>query len=88
MAADTKIQQNTPTDYHRENAIRRTRWIMVFAILAVLFLVIIILNVNTGNVDISVGPIQIILFTKSGNIDEVNIICRSGNCHVRKRRRM
>ena len=64
------------TDYHRENALRRSRWIMVFAVLAVIFLVIIILNINTGNVDISVGRILNILFTKSGNVDEVNIIWR------------
>ncbi len=64
------------TDYHRENALRRSRWIMVFAVLAVVFLVIIILNINTGNVDISVGRILNILFTKSGNVDEVNIIWR------------
>ena len=76
MSEDKKMQQNTMTDYHRENALRRSRWIMVFAVLAVVFLVIIILNINTGNVDISVGRILNILFTKSGNVDEVNIIWR------------
>ena len=60
--------------FHAENLGRRVRWLTVFIILIALFCVIIVLNINTGNVHISVGRILEILFTKSGNQDEVNII--------------
>ena len=47
---------------------------MVFAVLIFLFLLIVVLNINTGNVHISVPRILEILFTRGGNKDEVNII--------------
>lgn len=62
------------SDFHQENLGKRARCITVFAILAAAFLIIIILNINTGNVHISVPRILDILFTRSGNTDEVNII--------------
>jgi len=62
------------SDFHQENLGKRARCITVFVILAVAFLIIIILNINTGNVHISVPRILDILFTRSGNADEVNII--------------
>ena len=62
------------SSFHTENLRRRMRWIAVFAGLLVAFFIIIVLNVNTGNVHISVSRILEILFTRSGNKDEVNII--------------
>ncbi len=53
---------------------RRTRYAVVFAVLAIAFAVIVILNINTGNVHISVPEIFRILFFKDGGSTEVNII--------------
>lgn len=64
------------TDYHKENAKRRIRYAFVFAILAALFFLIIIVSINTGNVDISIGKILKILFLKQGESQDVNIIWR------------
>lgn len=50
------------------------RCLLVFAILIAAVFIILILNINTGNVHISVGRIFEILFTGNGNKDEVNII--------------
>ncbi|MBQ3274489.1 MAG: iron ABC transporter permease [Christensenellaceae bacterium] len=60
--------------FHAQNARRRTRFILVFAALAAAVLAIIILNINTGSVEISVGRIFEILFGGGGTRDEVNII--------------
>ena len=62
------------SSYHAANAKRRMRYTLVFAILAVVVLVFIVLNINTGSVDISVGRIFEILFAGGGSKDEVNII--------------
>ena len=70
-SADSTSAQSS---FHSENLRRRMRWIAVFAGLLVAFFIIIVLNVNTGNVHISVSRILEILFTRSGNKDEVNII--------------
>ncbi len=70
-SADSTSAQSS---FHTENLRRRMRWIAVFAGLLVAFFIIIVLNVNTGNVHISVSRILEILFTRSGNKDEVNII--------------
>ncbi len=50
------------------------RCILVFAILAVIVLILLVLNINTGSVDISVGKIFEILFSGGGTGDEYNII--------------
>ena len=60
--------------YHAENFRRRTRYTLVFASLIFAFLLISVLNINTGNVHIPVPRILGILFTQGGNRDEVNII--------------
>ena len=60
--------------FHEENFKRRTRYAAVFLLLAAAFFIIIILNINTGNVKIPVSRILQILFTKTGSLDEVNII--------------
>ena len=50
------------------------RVVTVFASLAAAFLLIIILNIRIGNVAIPVDEILKILFTKTGNTTQVNII--------------
>ena len=62
--------------FHEENFRRRSRYTMVFIILAAAFCLITVLNINTGNVHISVQKIAQIIFTKAGSKDEVNIIWR------------
>ncbi len=53
---------------------RRMRSAAVFTVLAALFIVILVLNINIGNVHISPGAMMRILFLHSGDPDEVNII--------------
>lgn len=60
--------------FHSENFRRRTRYTMVFIVLAVAFCVITVLNINTGNVRISVPTILDILFQHGGNDVEYSII--------------
>ncbi len=70
-------KQNMPNeanDFHMENFRRRTRYILVFAILTAAFILITLLNINTGNVQISVGEIGKILFAGGGDTKEYNII--------------
>ncbi|MCD2492255.1 iron ABC transporter permease [Lacrimispora sp. NSJ-141] len=57
-----------------ENFKRRSRYILVFAVLLAAFLAITVLNINTGNVDISVPEILRILFHGTGGTTEYNII--------------
>ena len=71
MSNTTDIQRNT---YRAENFRRRSRYTMVFALLAVAFFLIVVLNINTGNVKIPVKRILQIIFTQTGSRDEVNII--------------
>ncbi len=52
----------------------RLRYTVVFAALAAAFLVIVVLNINIGNVQISVPEILRILFLGEGDSTEVNII--------------
>ena len=60
--------------FHEANIRRRIRCGMVFAVLAAVFCLIIVLNINTGNVRIPVGRILKIIFLRSGERDEMNII--------------
>ncbi|MBE6005685.1 MAG: iron ABC transporter permease [Sarcina sp.] len=55
-------------------AARRIRYGMVFAALAAAFFVIIVLNINTGSVQIPAGRIFRILLTGQGEAKEVSII--------------
>ena len=61
-------------DFHMENFRRRSRYFLVFLVLTAAFLVITVLNINTGNVDISVSEILRILFKGTENTTEYNII--------------
>ena len=62
------------TSFHHENFRRRTRYTAVFLILAAVFCVVTVLNINTGNVHIPVPKILRILFLKEGAATEYNII--------------
>lgn len=62
------------TSFHQENFRRRTRYTAVFLILAAVFCVVTVLNINTGNVHIPVTKILRILFLKEGAATEYNII--------------
>lgn len=53
---------------------RRIRYEVVFITLILLLCVITVLNINIGSVPISIGEIARILFTKSGETAQVNII--------------
>ena len=64
----------THTGFQMENFKRRSRYTIVFAGLLLAFLVIVVLNVNTGSVDISVSDIFRILFQGTGETSEHNII--------------
>ncbi|MBD8931480.1 MAG: iron ABC transporter permease [Ruminococcus sp.] len=57
-----------------ENLKRRSRYTIVFITMAILFFIIVVLNINTGNVHISVAKILKILFLRDGEAVEYNII--------------
>ena len=58
----------------KKNWKRNTRYVGVFAVLAAVFCMIVVLNINTGNVQISVPEILRILFLKKGTQVQMNII--------------
>lgn len=60
--------------FHMENFRRRSRYATVFVILILAFLAIIVLNVNTGTTNISVGKIFRIIFLRDGDSTEYNVI--------------
>ena len=62
------------TSFHQENFRRRTRYTAVFLILAAVFCVVTVLNINAGNIHIPVPKILRILFQKEGAATEYNII--------------
>ena len=53
---------------------KQVRYLIVFGVLIAAFFVVTVLNINTGNVHIPVKRIFEILFTKQGEVKEVNII--------------
>ena len=61
-------------DFHRENFKRRSRFVMVFLLLILAFVVIVIWNVNTGSVKISPSEIIKILLQRGEGQTEYNII--------------
>ena len=60
--------------FQMENLKRRSRYTMVFITMAILFFIIVVLNINAGNVHISVAKILKILFLRDGEAVEYNII--------------
>ena len=61
-------------DFFGVAARRRARYTLVFVLLIAAFFAIIILNINTGNVHISILKILRIFFLRDGTPTEVNII--------------
>lgn len=75
MALYTEASTSPQTGgFHKENARRRARFVLVFAILAAAFAAITILNITIGNVSITGKDILRILFFKEGEETAVNII--------------
>ena len=66
----------TAESFRQENFRRRSRYLVVFAVLAVAFCVIIVVNINSGNVNIPISRILDILFSRTGDSKEVDIIWR------------
>ena len=75
---DTKItEKNTAVEsFRHENLRRRSRYTAVFAVLAIAFCVIIVVNINSGNVNIPISRILEIIFKRTGDAKEVDIIWR------------
>ena len=72
-----KMQKTTEAagmDFHHENFLRRSRYATVFFVLLIAFGAITVLNINTGNVHISVENILKIIFLRQGEEMEYNII--------------
>lgn len=67
-------KQTESVSFHGENFKRRSRYTVVFLGLLAAFFVIIVLNINTGNVHISVPKILRILFMRDGDAVEYSII--------------
>ena len=59
---------------NKVNLRRRTRYGIVFLVLALAFCAIIVLNINVGSVPIPIGEIARILFKRSGDPTQVSII--------------
>ena len=59
---------------NKVNLRRRTRYGIVFLVLAIAFCAIIVLNINVGSVPIPMGEIARILFKRSGDPTQVSII--------------
>lgn len=68
---ETKQEQ---LSFHTENFRKRSRYIFVFVCMIAAFFVITVLNINTGNVHISVPKILRILFLHDGEAVEYSII--------------
>lgn len=62
------------SNFHMENFKRRSRYTIVFVTLIIAFFLIVVWNVNTGSVDISVSEIFKILFMGAGEQTEYSII--------------
>ena len=69
-----KNRAEAPSGFHMENFRRRSRYTAVFAVLSIAFVIIVVLNVNTGSVDISISEIFNILFRGAGEETQYSII--------------
>ena len=67
-------KQPDGTSFHMENFKRRSRYALVFILLILAFCVITVLNINTGNVHISLSEIADILLKKLTDTKEYSII--------------
>ena len=64
------------TSFRAENFRRRSRYFAVFVGLFIAFVIITVININSGNVNISISNILHILLTHTGDSKEVDIIWR------------
>ena len=71
---NAKTTEAAGMDFHHENFLRRSRYATVFSVLLIAFGAITVLNINTGNVHISVENILKIIFLRQGEEMEYNII--------------
>ena len=76
---EVKVNQQEPPatalgGYHAENFRRRTRCAIVFAIMIAAFAVVIVININSGNVHISVSEIAKAIFLREGQDKVLDII--------------
>ena len=71
---EIRKEPDAPMNFHMENLKRRMRYIIVFAVLAAAFVVITVININSGNVKISMPDILRIIFLGDGAEMEYNII--------------
>lgn len=62
------------SSYMHEKRRRRGRILLVFAVLVLAFAALAVLNINTGNVHISISDIFRIIFLQDGSFKEFNII--------------
>ena len=69
-----KPNETGKADFFGVTARRRARYTLVFVLLIVVFFVIVVLNINTGNVHISIPKILRIFFLRDGTPTEINII--------------
>ncbi|MCQ2510910.1 MAG: iron ABC transporter permease [Lachnospiraceae bacterium] len=69
-----QLTQENVGSFHRENFRKRSRYIAVFVVLLAAFVFITVLNINTGNVNISIPNILKIIFLRQGEATEYNII--------------
>ena len=67
-------RQSDGTSFHMENFKRRSRYTLVFVLLILAFGLITVLNINTGNVHISLSEIIDILLKKVTDTKEYSII--------------
>ena len=75
--SDKKTMQDTSViSYRAENLKRRSRYFLVFMLMLAALFVILVLNINTGDVHIQIPQILKILFFKEGPEKEMNIIWR------------
>ena len=68
MEKNKMSNQSAGTSFHMENFKRRSRYAMVFILLILAFGLITVLNINTGNVHISLSEIFDILMKKATGI--------------------
>ena len=63
--AEDLLEELSPTSFHSANLKRRMRCITIFIMMAAAFVVITIININSGNVHIGVGEIAKATFGES-----------------------
>ena len=63
-------------NFHTENQQKRVRYALVFAFLLIALFMMTLINIKSGNVDISMSKIVKVIFSGSGNTKDINIIWR------------